>query len=182
MLKTTERWRSRSSIAAATVGSSKMRPQFAMRRFVVCAIEPRPYLWLMTGKSPFTHRVSLVSDRPVAGDCRARSYQIGRTDLVTGSDASVLMQPDRDRTLDRWILSRVPNRRTAGSSLDLAGNRSDFFSSLVRAVDGAVLHLPRVSYPDVEGAHIGAGLRRRSSGHLRRAARGRRGGPGGRSG
>jgi len=44
MLKTTERWRSRSSIAAATVGSSKMRPQLAMPRFVVSAIEPFWYL------------------------------------------------------------------------------------------------------------------------------------------
>lgn len=100
-----------------------------------------------------TDRASLVSDRPVAGDCRARSYQIGRTDLVTGTDASVLMQPDRDRTLvpmdslqgaeppDGWFLVGP------GGQLVGLGDRRDEFPSLVRAVDGAVLHLPSLGPP-----------------------------------
>jgi hypothetical protein len=40
MLKTTDRWSSRSSIAAATVGSSKIRPELPMPRLVVNTIEP----------------------------------------------------------------------------------------------------------------------------------------------
>lgn len=40
MLNTTERWASRSSMAAATMGSSKMRLPEPTPRLVVSAIEP----------------------------------------------------------------------------------------------------------------------------------------------
>ena len=75
MLKTTERWRSRSSIAAATVGSSKMRPQDAMPKFVVSAIEPFWYLWLTTWKSAAAMLDRLLH-RSVAFNIDGDSYRM----------------------------------------------------------------------------------------------------------
>jgi hypothetical protein len=45
MLKTTDRCRSQSSIAAATIGSSKIFPQEAIPRLVVNAMEPLKWRW-----------------------------------------------------------------------------------------------------------------------------------------
>jgi len=51
MLKTTLRCKSRSNMAAATMGSSKIFPHEPTCRFVVKQMLPFMYLWVMTWKS-----------------------------------------------------------------------------------------------------------------------------------
>ena len=51
MLSTTDLCSSRSSIAAATIGSSKILPQDGMPRLVVSAIEPLKCRWVITWNS-----------------------------------------------------------------------------------------------------------------------------------
>jgi hypothetical protein len=96
---------------------------------------------------------SLVSDRPVAGNCRSRSYLVGRTDLATGNDAPILLQPTRDRTLismdqfqgavppDGWFLVGP-----AGQLVGFGGQQQ-VSPSLVRATDGTILRLPMLGPP-----------------------------------
>src|SRR5258708_34810001 len=51
MLRTTDRCSSRSGMAAAAIGSSKIFPQDGMPRLVVSALEPFRYRWVMTWNS-----------------------------------------------------------------------------------------------------------------------------------
>jgi hypothetical protein len=96
---------------------------------------------------------SLVSDRPVKGDCRSGSYLVARTDLGNGHDAPVLLEPTRDRTLvsmdasqgaappEGWFLVGP-----AGQLVGLGAQRQ-ISPSLVRAIDGAIFHLPILGPP-----------------------------------
>lgn len=98
-------------------------------------------------------RPSLVSDRPVADDCRAGAYQVGRTDLDTGADAPVLAQAVRDRTLvpmdarqgaappEGWFLMGP------GGQLVGLGDQRNISPSLVRAIDGSTVQLPSLGPP-----------------------------------
>lgn len=91
---------------------------------------------------------TLVSDRPIAGDCRNAAYPMGRTDLGTGIDAVVLQQPTRDRTLiamneiqgatqpEGWFLIG-PSGQLVG-----VGAQAQVAPRLVRARDGATIDLP----------------------------------------
>jgi hypothetical protein len=95
----------------------------------------------------------LVSDRPVAGSCNARAYQVGRTDLGTGTDVPVLLQPTRDRTLVRMdsLQGAAPPEGWflvgPGGQLVGLGDRQHVFPSLVRAIDGAFFQLSSLGPP-----------------------------------
>jgi hypothetical protein len=96
---------------------------------------------------------SLVSDKPIAGDCHAIAYRVGGTDVESGIEAPILARPDRERAL-------VPLDHTQGASPPAGwfvlgpasqlvgyGAQQQTAPLLVRASDGAVIQLPLLGPP-----------------------------------
>jgi hypothetical protein len=93
-------------------------------------------------------QAALVSDRAVDGKCGTTSYRLGRTDLATGTDAAVLSLPTRDRTLVTMDELQGAAPPVGWFLVGPAGQLVGFGAQqqvspwLVRATDGATLHLP----------------------------------------